>query len=127
MHPSSEILDAKKRNAILVVEDEALLREIIVSELDDAGFTVHEAASAQEALDVLEHERVCLLFTDIRMPGDMDGWDLAEEARRRRPELKVIYASGYSVQAPRLVPNSLYLGKPYRPSEVLSAIEKLSG
>jgi CheY-like chemotaxis protein len=120
----SAALEAK---TILVVEDEALVRELIVDELDDAGYLVLEAVTADEALEILDMRRVSLLFTDIRMPGSMDGWTLAEEARRRVPALPVIYTSGYSEERPRLVPQSIYLKKPYRASQVLAAIEKLSG
>ena len=111
---------------ILVVEDEELVREMIVSELDDAGYLVLEAGSADEALEVLEERQVGILFTDIRMPGTMDGWDLAEEVHRRDPEIRVIYTTGYSQEAPRLVPNSLYIRKPYRASDVIAAIKRLS-
>jgi CheY-like chemotaxis protein len=110
---------------ILVAEDEALVRELIVCELDDAGFLVLEAGSAEEALEILEQRNVDLLFTDIRMPGRMDGWDLAEEARRRDPAIKVVYTTGYSQERPRPVPNSLHVRKPYRAFEVIQAIEKL--
>ncbi len=110
---------------ILVAEDEALVRELIVSELDDAGFLVMEASSAHEALEILEQQSVDLLFTDIRMPGPMDGWDLAEEARRRDPAIRVIYTTGFSVERPRPVPNSLHIRKPYRAFEVIQAIKKL--
>jgi CheY-like chemotaxis protein len=108
-----------------VAEDEALVRELIVCELDDAGFLVLEAGSADEAIDILEQRTVHLLFTDIRMPGQMDGWDLAEEARRRDPAIKVIYTTGYSVERTRPVPSSLHIRKPYRAIEVIQAIEKL--
>jgi CheY-like chemotaxis protein len=111
---------------ILVVEDEELVREMIVSELEDAGYLVLEAGSAHEALSILEDRHVTILFTDIRMPGTLDGWDLAEEAHRRDPGIKVLYTTGYSQERPRLVPNSLYVQKPYRASQVLAAIERLA-
>ena len=57
----------------------------------------------------------------------MDGWGLAEAARDLHPALPVIYATGFTAEEPRLVPNSIFLRKPYRPSAVLSAIEKLMG
>lgn len=110
--------------SILVVEDEALVREMIAFELHEAGFSVADAGSADEALVILDERPVSLLFTDIRMPGSMDGWCLAEEARARNPALHVIYASGYSDEQ-RLVADSIFLKKPYRPSEVLAAIDRL--
>ncbi|NNM72388.1 response regulator [Enterovirga aerilata] len=112
---------------VLVVEDEALIREMIVGELDEAGFIVLEAGSAEEAIEILDRYLVGILFTDIRMPGRMDGWALAEEAHRRNPALKVLYTTGYSEERPRRVPNSLYIAKPYRPSEVIAAIARLAG
>src|SRR3954451_2013718 len=68
-----------------------------------------------------------LLFTDIRLPGTMDGWGLAEAARALHLDLPVIYATGFTTEGPRLVPKSVFLQKPYRPSAVLSVIEKLTG
>ena len=110
---------------ILVVEDEALVREMIVWELDEAGHVVFEAGSADEALEMLDSRSVDILFTDIRMPGQLDGWDLAEEVHRRNPEIRVIYTTGYSHERPRAVPNSLFIRKPYRATEILAAIETL--
>jgi len=112
---------------VLVVEDEQLVREIIVTELQDAGYVVLEAETAEQGLDILNDKPVHVLFTDIRLPGEMDGWLLAERARSLHPRLPVIYATGFSSEAPRLVPNSVFLHKPYLPSAVLAAIEKLVG
>ena len=66
-----------------------------------------------------------LLFTDIRLPGALDGWRLAEDARAMRPGLPVIYATGYTAEPPRQVPGSVFLKKPYRPSAVLKAMHEL--
>ena len=108
---------------VLVVEDEPLLMSVICMELEDAGLTVHQATTAEEALTVLEAGTdIDLLFTDIRMPGSMNGWTLAEIARAQWPELKVIYASGYSDVAQRLVSGSQFLSKPYRMLALLQAI-----
>lgn len=112
---------------ILVVEDEELVRDLIARELEEAGFVVIEAATAEAGLDVLETRPVGLLFTDIRLPGPMDGWRLAEEARACNPHLPVVYATGYSAEAPRLVAGGVFFRKPYLPSTVIAAIEKLVG
>jgi CheY-like chemotaxis protein len=112
---------------VLVVEDEDLVRGTIAGALEDAGFVVLEAVTAQGGLEVLESRAVTLLFTDIRLPGTMDGWRLAEEARRLHPGLPVLYATGYSDEAPRLVPRGVLLRKPYLPSAVVAEIEKLIG
>ena len=108
---------------ILVVEDEPLLLSIICMELEDAGLTVHQATTADEAMRVLvAGTDIDLLFTDIRMPGSMNGWGLAETARAQWPDLKVIYASGYSDIDHRPVPGSQFLAKPYRMLALLQAI-----
>jgi CheY-like chemotaxis protein len=112
---------------VLVVEDEPLVRDTIIIELQDAGFLVLEAETAEEALGVLRTKPVDLLFTDIRLPGDMDGWRLAEEARSLNPRLPVIYATGYSTETPRLVRNGVFLHKPYLPSAVVATIRRLLG
>ena len=112
---------------VLVVEDDELVRETIAGELADHGYLVVEAVTAEEGLEVLEKRPVGVLFTDIRLPGSMDGWALAEAARARNPNLAVIYATGYSPEAPRFVPRSIFLRKPYLPSMVIAAIERLVG
>jgi CheY-like chemotaxis protein len=112
---------------ILVVEDEDLVRDMIVVALLDADYAVLEATTGEQALALLEERPVSLLFTDIRLPGGMDGWRIAEEARLLHPALPVIYATGFSGEDPRLVPNSIFLRKPYLPSTVIGTIEKLIG
>jgi len=117
---------ALMRPAVLMVEDEMLLGNVVADELEEAGYRVLSAMTGEEALALLEGaEPIDLLFTDIRLPGLIDGWHLAEAARRLRPHLPVIYASGYTVQQPREVPGSVFLTKPYRPSAVLRAMAGL--
>lgn len=114
---------ATERPLLLVVEDEPLVRELIVLELEDAGFDVVEAEDGMSALAILQSEpRVRLLFTDIRLPGGMTGWDIAERARMMRPGLHVIYTTGYSNEELRLVAGARFLKKPYRPAMVIDAI-----
>ena len=103
------------------------MRDTIVCELEDAGFDVLEAETAEAGLTILKERSVCLLFTDIRLPGPMDGWGLAEAARALHPKLPVIYATGFTAEGPRLVPQGVLLRKPYRPSAVLAVIAKLMG
>jgi CheY-like chemotaxis protein len=74
----------------------------------------------------LEAAEIGVLFTDIRLPGPMDGWRLAEKARALKPDLPVIYATGFSAEAPRLVPDGVLLKKPYTPSTVIETIERLA-
>ena len=122
-HPSP----APQTRTILVVEDEELVRETIAAELRDAGYIVIEAETAEQGLNVLEEMPVGVLFTDIRLPGKMNGWELAERARSLHPELPVIYATGFSAEEPRLVSDSIFLRKPYLPSAVIAAIARLTG
>lgn len=110
---------------ILIVEDDPLVRETVVGELRERGYAVIECESGEEALRLLEERPVSLLFTDIRLLDRMDGWELAERARALRPNLPVIYTTGFSAEAPRFVRGSVFLQKPYLPSEVILAIEGL--
>ncbi|MBY0295368.1 MAG: response regulator [Methylobacterium sp.] len=118
-------MGGERTASVLVVEDEMLLLDLVTAELEDAGLSVIQASDGESALAVLESDAaVDLLFTDIRLPGRLDGWHLAEAARNLRPDLKVIYATGFSSNAPRLLPDSLFFSKPYRPSVILAAIRK---
>lgn len=109
---------------VLVVEDDFLVREMIVHELTLSGFEVLEAASAEEGLAQLAPVvQLDLLFTDIRLPG-MNGWQLAEKVRACRPDVPVIYASGYAERVNPL-PRSKFLHKPYMPSQILQAAAEL--
>jgi|HubBroStandDraft_6_1064221.scaffolds.fasta_scaffold1229950_2 CheY-like chemotaxis protein len=119
---------ARARN-VLVVEDEEMLREMIVGELGDAGFNVLEAESGEAALALLESDpSIEILFTDIRLAGFLDGWQVAQRARALNPELHVIYASGYTVDRTGQVPDSTYVKKPYLPSAIIDEINRrLSG
>jgi two-component system CheB/CheR fusion protein len=111
---------------VLVVEDEPLVKDSLVLELEDAGFEVVTAENGDEASYILpKMRRIDLLLTDIRMPGRINGWALADMARCRRPKLPVIYASGFSPQHGTEVEDSIFLPKPYRVSEILKAIEEL--
>ena len=110
---------------ILVVEDDPLVRNMIVWELRDAGYVVTEATTGEAALAALRQSRVDLLFTDIRLSAGIDGWSVAEEARALHPDLPVIYATGYTVEQPRAVPGGIFLHKPYRPSAVINVAKSL--
>lgn len=105
------------RPAVLVVEDEALVRDMVAETLEDDGFRVRTAANGAEALALLRSpERIGLLFTDIDMPGGMDVYALAREARTFRPDLRVVYTSG-ARRAPDhrgTVEGSVFVPKPYR-------------
>ncbi|WP_431311112.1 response regulator [Methylobacterium nigriterrae] len=102
-----------------------MLLEIVAAELEEAGFRVLPAATAEEAAGILGGGGIDLLFTDIRLPGRLDGWDLAERARDLHPGLPVIYVTGYSAEAPRQVSDSILVMKPYRPSAIVRVARQL--
>ncbi len=104
-----------EKPAVLVVEDEVLVRYDLVSTLELAGYETHEASTAAEAIRILEqHEEIRVVFTDIQMPGDMDGLALARFVRERWPPTIIIVSSGRvqprSEDMPENVP---FLAKPY--------------
>ena len=113
---------------VLVVEDEPLLCDLMVDELKTLGFTVLRAGSGEEALSLIEGDTpVDVLFTDIRLPGALDGWDVAERFRGKNPSGPVIYTTGYSGTPVRRVPQSAFMAKPYRPAAIVNEIRRLSG
>jgi CheY-like chemotaxis protein len=117
---------------ILVVEDDRLVRDYVLTQLHSLGYVTLEAANAAEALALIEANRhFDLLFTDIIMPGAMNGRELADEIERRRPGSKVLYTSGYTENAiihhGRLDTGVLLLAKPYRKSDLASMIRMALG
>jgi signal transduction histidine kinase/ActR/RegA family two-component response regulator len=107
------------RETILVVEDDPLVRKYVTSQLNSLGYRTLEAANGRDALAITDSEAEFeLLFTDVIMPGSMNGRELAEEAVKRRPTLKVLFTSGYTENA--ILSNGclpsgvLLLPKPYR-------------
>jgi CheY-like chemotaxis protein len=113
---------------VLVVEDEELLSELMVEELREVGFNVLKAGASDEALRIIESEAVIdVLFTDIRLPGGLDGWDLAERFRAKNRFGPVIYATAYPNGPIRRVSQSGFLPKPYLPSAIVAEIRRLSG
>jgi CheY-like chemotaxis protein len=85
---------------ILVVEDNEGIREVALDQLDRLGYRTFDAKNPREALALLdEHPEIAVLFTDVVMPGGMSGYDLVKEARKKRPDLKVLMTSGYTAPA----------------------------
>ena len=107
---------------VLLVEDEALVRWVAHEALEDAGYQVIEAENADQALAVLSERRdVGLLFTDINMPGAMDGLALAELVNARWPDIQLVVTSGRGLERP--VPDSgRFLRKPYSIGELTDAM-----
>lgn len=99
--------------SVLVVEDEALLRLDLATHLEQAGYRVIEAGSASEAIEILEQDRsIRVVFTDIRMPGDMDGLALAKAVRERWPPTIIVICSANTFDAAELADIHI-LDKPY--------------
>jgi CheY-like chemotaxis protein len=112
--------------AILVVEDDFLVRLDISDELISAGFRVIQAASADEALRVLQGGvAIDLVLTDVRMPGTLDGVELARRVRAAWPRLKIIMVSGDLPSVPADGSVDLFFAKPYRPAYVSDAVKLL--
>jgi len=112
---------------IMVVEDDALVRNFVIGQLQSLGYRTVGAANGPAALSLVEDgEPFDLLFTDVIMPGGMSGHDLAEKVRKLRPAIKVLYTSGYTdnaiVHQGRLDPGVLLLSKPYRKSQLATMI-----
>jgi CheY-like chemotaxis protein len=111
---------------ILVVEDDPLVREFVVEALRDEGHFVIHAKDGEEALAWCRRRIADVLVTDIKLPGEVDGWKIAECCREFDPELPVIYATGFSPVEARPVPGSVYLRKPYHPAEMVRAVQDVS-
>lgn len=111
---------------VLLVEDEMLIRELAAEDLADAGFTVVTATTGDEALVLVEQDRdFQLLFTDIHMPGEVDGMALVALAREILPDLPVIYATGLSDAPGDLGPLERFVRKPYVFEDVLRLMVEL--
>ena len=134
--PISSDLDAAEAKQIprgferiLVVEDDPRVRRVAVSRLLDAGYEVIEAANGSEALDIFpNYPDIALLFTDIVMPGGIAGDELAQRVRALRPDMKVLFTSGYAeptVAGRQLAEEGSWLKKPYTARELAVRLREL--
>jgi two-component system, response regulator PdtaR len=114
---------------VLIVEDEFLLRMDAAEFMKESGFTVYEASNADEAIALLEsHPDIRAVFTDIQMPGSMDGLKLAHYVRRRWPPVKLIITSGHARPLAEDMPaGSGYVGKPYQIDKVTDSLRAMIG
>jgi len=112
---------------VLVVEDEMLLRMRAVDMVEDAGFTPVEAVDADEAVAILEaRSDIALLFTDIQMPGSMDGLKLAHAVHKRWPPIKIILVSGQLKLANLDIPlDSCFFGKPLEAKVMIAQMRSM--
>lgn len=113
---------------VLVVEDEPLVRMDISDQLKDLGLKVLEAAHADEAIDMLiANLDICVVFTDVDMPGSMDGLKLAAAVRKRWPPIKIIVVSGHRrVHIDDIPAESRFFSKPYAAKVIASAIREMT-
>ena len=114
-----------RAQAILVVEDDADVRQVAVSTLRSLGFTVTEAETGDEAAALLRRNGpVRLVLSDVRMPGELTGIDLARLIRREMPDVRVLLTTGY-VESDGVVPDVDILYKPYRATDLAERIQTL--
>jgi nitrogen-specific signal transduction histidine kinase/CheY-like chemotaxis protein len=131
--PSESPAPLSKREIVLVVDDDPMVRRAVVAQITSLGYGVVEASSPAEALDVVtRNEPLDLVFSDIVMPGAIDGIELARLVRERRPDLKVLLTSGYpDLKAARSSEDSYVqwdiLKKPYRRPDLKQALENALG
>lgn len=119
----------RSRVAVLVVEDEPLLLMDAMDMVEDEGFVAYGASSADEAIVLLErHADIRVLFTDVDMPGSMDGLKLARAVRGRWPPVVIIVASGHvRVTAQDMPEGSLFVAKPFPPSSLSKLLNDVTG
>lgn len=112
---------------VLVVEDEALVRLYADDLLEEAGFEVIDAANADAALQIMaDRPDVRLLFTDIQMPGRIDGMELARFVHEHWPHVLLLVTSGNPRPASEIADHGHFLAKPYMPDEVIREISNLA-
>lgn len=114
---------------ILIVEDDALLRMLAADIVEDAGYVALQAGSADEALAILRTRiDIAMVFTDINMPGSMNGLQLAHAVRERWPSIRLLVASGrMRLSASDLPPECGFLGKPYLIADLNAHFRALIG
>jgi CheY-like chemotaxis protein len=119
----------KTAGMVLVVEDNLMQRVSAMLAVEDAGYVTVVAANAREALDALaEHPGIDVLFTDVQMPGHMNGYELAAEMRIQRPNLGILIASGGDAPSQSDLPSgALFFTKPYDMPLVTLALTELVG
>ena len=123
-------MHGKLPREVLIVEDEPITRIVAADAIAEHGIMAWEAGDATEALQLLhDHPRIGLLFTDVVVPGEMDGLDLAQTVSKARPDIEVIVTSGaVAVIEDELPENGTFLPKPYRPDSLARMVtRKLDG
>ena len=118
----------KSKVVVLVVEDEPLVRMMAVDAVEEAGFEALEAANADAAIAILEKRHdIRIVFTDINMPGSMDGMKLAAAVRDRWPPIEIVVTSGkHRIPQSQLPERGVFLPKPYRTDDVVETLKSLA-
>jgi CheY-like chemotaxis protein len=113
---------------ILVVEDDVFLRVNLALLLEDKGYSTLEASSADEAIAILEARNdIRIVFTDVQMPGSMDGLKLSHAVSKKWPPIKIIVTSGRAFPLIDLPEGAIFLPKPYDSASVRREVELLLG
>lgn len=120
--------DPLNKPVVLVVEDEPLLRMLAVDLVEEAGLESREAAGASEAIKILEAcPQVRVVFTDIDMPGDLNGLELAAIVRERRPRTSIILTSGKPLPRGADIPDGgVFFAKPYSAEAIIATLRRFS-
>nr|WP_308129298.1 response regulator [Actinoplanes polyasparticus] len=129
--PPGGVSESSGGETLLLVDDEADLREVTARFLDGAGYRVLSAADAVEALSLLDrhHDPIAAMITDVVMPG-MNGRQLARAAKQRRPDLRVVFVSGFAEAlideaGNNLEPDSMIVAKPYTRDQLLAGVQSV--
>jgi CheY-like chemotaxis protein len=122
-------MEKQRRAVVLVVEDEPLMLIDAVDLVTEAGFEAIGAKNADEAIRILEsRDDIRIVFTDVNMPGSMDGIKLAHAVRHRWPPIEIIVTSGLTLaNVQELLPErGIFFPKPYTPAQVVNALNRLA-
>ena len=112
---------------VLVVEDEFIIRLNAVQIIEEAGYTALEAVNADDAIKILEQRGdIDVVFTDINMPGTMDGLEMARTIHRRWPPIALIVTSGRVLSTPAEMPSGRFLPKPYAGQQLADALHAIA-
>jgi DNA-binding NtrC family response regulator len=125
----AQAINSQQRCTVLVVEDEFLVRELAVCELEESGFNVIEFPTADDALAHLQSHvgETAVIFTDVQMPGRLNGLDLAVIVSRSWPSIGVLITSGGVLVDPQnLPPCAKFVPKPWRPADMVSRVQRIA-
>ena len=111
---------------VLVVEDDLFVRCGVADELREAGYTVVETPSGEEAIALCKSDiAIDIVFTDINLIGAASGWDVGACFLAARPKVPVLYTSGQVIEPERCVPAGLFIAKPYQHTDIINACQRL--